>query len=173
MKKVLVMMMIGLCFSACSTTLQVPVVQVNPAIQQYKYVYIIPTNTIIGGYVSGGESSTSGYTKSTNPANVIAGALMERGYIILPQIQDEFKDKTMVVSFGELPSEYSGLTMAKTNVLIQFRDANTSNLIASAKAEGVSKNDWSFFHPTEADGIKQAIIRAINAIFPSYQNTTL
>lgn len=164
MKKILSLLLISCCISSCSVQLMAPTVSVHPSIAKYKYAYIIPTNTITGGYISGDSNSTSGYTKSTNPANVIAGVLMEKGYTILPEIQERFKENTIVVTFGELPTA-TGFTVAKSEVIIQFRDANTSELIASAKAEGTSKNEWSFSHPTEADGIKEAILRALNAIF--------
>lgn len=164
MKKILSLFIFACCFTSCSIQLLAPTVSVNPSIVKYKYAYIIPTNTITGGYISGDSYSTSGYTKSTNPANVIAGVLMEKGYVILPEIQDELKNNMMIVSFGELPST-TGLTIGKSEVLLQFRDAITNELIASAKAEGTSKNEWSFIHPTEADGVKEAILRALNAIF--------
>ena len=90
---------------------------------------------------------------------------MEKGYIILPQLQEEFLDKTLVVSFGELPKQLNGLTFSTCTILLQFRDAKTSELVASSKADGVSKNEWSFIHPTEADGVRNAIIRALDALF--------
>ena len=169
MKKTLVVMAlvasISCLFCSCSTQLQIPTTQVHPSFYNYRYVYIIPTNTITGGHISGNNYGTSGFTNSTNPANVIAGVLMEKGYSILPRVQEDFLDKTLVVSFGELPKQNDGLTFSTCTILLQFRDAKTSELIASSKADGVSKNEWSFIHPTEADGVKNAIVRALEALF--------
>jgi hypothetical protein len=83
--------------------------------------------------------------------------LMNKGYIILPQIEEDKKDLTLVVSYGETQHRTIGLFSYAIGVNIQFRDAKTFELIASSEAEGIGS--------TEADDVRNAINKALHSIF--------
>lgn len=166
MKKILSLLFITCSINSCSYQLLAPIVSVHPTITHYAYVYIIPTNTITSGYDYDYSNSylPSGITKSINPADIIAGDLMQRGYAVLPSLQEQNINKTMVVSYGETGTRTIGLFAYTKEIIIQFRDATTNELIASCKAEGIGS--------TEADDIQEAIRRALNAIFTNTGNYT-
>ena len=153
MKKKFLFLFLTCCLCGCS--LLAPTVQVNYPVNNYQYVYIIPTTSLTSGYTS--SSSGSGITKSINPTDISAGEMMKRGYAILPELQDELKARTIVVSYGETGSRIFGLLGYTKEVIIQFRDASNSELIASCVAEGMGS--------TEADDIRKAVLRALNSIF--------
>ena len=71
-------------------------------------------------------------------------------------------DETLVLSYGETDRRDVGLLWLSTStgIIIQFRDALTNDLIASAEAED--------FGSTEADNVRYAIRKALDAIFSQY-----
>lgn len=155
-----------LCLSACSCVVYAPIVEVRPAITKYRYVYIVPTS----GLVSGGASSSSwsvsasnsvavsAYSgthssisvNTTNPADVISGDLMARGYAILPELNPDLLDKTMVVNYGETDVVAHNGRIYNA-VVLQLRDAKTAELVSSVKADG--------------QGTRDAILRALDGVF--------
>lgn len=157
MKKILLMILCACCLTACSYELMPTKFTVYPAIHNYKYVYITSTGTKTGGYVSGNSNYLGGRINSTTPSDIIAGVLMNKGYIILPQIEEDKKDLTLVVSYGETQHRTIGLFSYAIGVNIQFRDAKTFDLIASSEAEGIGS--------TEADDVRNAVNKALHSIF--------
>ena len=69
------------------------------------------------------------------------------------------KAETLVLSYGETDRRDVGLLWLSTStgIIIQFRDALTNDLIASAEAED--------YGSTEADNVRYAIRKALDAIF--------
>ena len=57
----------------------------NTSLVGYKYAYITPTSTTV--------------SKSINPSDVISGILMKNGYILLPEIEDNIRDRTVIVNY--------------------------------------------------------------------------
>ena len=111
MKKLLPLLLITCVFASCYT-LYPPTVSVNPTISQYRYVYIIPTSAVTSGtsYTGTGYYTGvygAGITKSINPADVIAGDLMQRGYAILPNLQEDKLEKTVSVYEDDLDKTVS------------------------------------------------------------------
>ena len=157
MKKMLLMILCACCMTACSYELLPTKFIVYPAIHNYKYVHIASTGTKTGGYISGYSSYIGGIVNSTTPSDIIAGVLMNKGYIILPQIEEDKKDLTLVVSYGETQHRTIGLFSYAIGVNIQFRDAKTFELIASSEAEGIGS--------TEADDVRNAVNKALHSIF--------
>ena len=161
MRKILTLFVIAMALMGCGALLKVPVTEINGNLSNYNYVYIIPTAPLTSSSgISGGQYGVyGGTTKTINPADVIAGEMMKKGFTVLPEIREEFKNKTIVVSYGETGIRYlwGGLLGYSKEVIIQFRDAVTSELIVSSQAEGVGS--------TESDDIREALIRAIDAIF--------
>lgn len=85
-----------LFFTGCVSLKDVSVYK-NEEISEYKYALINSTEsltsnigtTINGVYVSEG--------KTVNPRDIISGCLMKRGFIIITEISDDIKDKTLIV----------------------------------------------------------------------------
>ena len=148
-------------------TLQIPTTSNTGQLQNYPYAYIIPTSSTVsvssGVYgtqygVFGGGSSTT-----TNPTEVIAGYLMKKGVIILPEPTPKLQSNILIVTYGYLGKRQLSLFAQSNIVLIQFRDAKTQQLVASCEAEGCGDN--------EAQGILQAITRALDTLFDNTPQT--
>lgn len=142
-------------FTGC-TTLRPATVVKNDNISNYQYLIINGTTSLTsgtGGFVNGVYYSES---KSVNPRDVISGYMAKKGFIILPELDNELLDKTLLVTYGESGRRevFWGYT---TEVTIQFISPVTKQLSFSSTAEGIGS--------TEADDIKKAITRALDALF--------
>lgn len=128
----------------------------NENLYDYQYVIINSTEsltsnigtTINGVYVSEG--------KTVNPRDIISGYLIKKGFIILTEVQDDIKNQTMIVNYGE-SGRREVVWGYTTEITLQFITADTKKLICSSTAEGIGD--------TEADDIKKAITRALDALF--------
>lgn len=132
--------------------------QNNGDLGKYNYVFISPTNSLTsstGTSISGQYYSS---TKSVNPSDVIAGILSKQGFIRLPELETDLKDKTLIVNYGESGRRGTALSGYTIEVTIQFVSAKTLTPICSCTAEGQGE--------TEADDIRKAITRCLNALFP-------
>lgn len=146
-------------FTSCGA-LKAPVVVHHSSMDNYKYVFVTPTTELTssagGAYGSQYGLYGSSVTKTINPSDVISGELIKRGYIIVPEIKEELIDKTMIVNYGESGRRNRGLGYT-IEVTMQMVSAKTHELINVCTAEGQGS--------TEADDIRQAIIRALDALF--------
>ena len=128
-------------------------------ISSYKYIIVNSTDTLnssVGATVYGGGYYSTG--KSVNPKDVISGYLIKKGFVILPEKDDEVLSDTLIVNYGESGRRYVYLGMGyTTEVTIQFIAAQTNKIVCVTTAEGIGD--------TEADDIKEAITRALDAIF--------
>lgn len=161
MKKI-VLFFIALAATACGA-LKPTTCSVQPTFYQYRYVYIMPTGSVTGStgvytsidrdYVSGGV------TRTTNPADLMSGYLMQKGFTVLPQLDQNKLAETLVLSYGETGHRSVGFLWLfdATSIIIQFRDAQTNDLVATAESED--------YGSTEADNIRYAIRNALDAIF--------
>jgi hypothetical protein len=130
----------------------------NGSLDNYKYIYITPTNSLTsssGATVSGQYYSSS---KTVNPSDVITGILTKEGLIRLPELKSELTDETLIINYGESGRRNTGLGGYTIEVTIQFVYAKTSSLVCSCTAEGQGS--------TEADDIRQAITRCLNELTP-------
>lgn len=142
-------------FAGCVSLKDVETVK-NENLYNYQYVIINSTEsltsnigtTINGFYVSEG--------KTVNPRDVISGYLIKKGFIILTEVQDDIKNQTMIANYGE-SGRREVIWGYTTEVTLQFITADTKKLICSSTAEGIGD--------TEADDIKKAITRALDALF--------
>lgn len=163
MKRIFTILLLACCMYACKPIeLLEPKGIITSEFNQYRYAYVIPTNSIVGGKITthynwGQKLYVVGNTESVNPADIIAGDLMSRGYGILPNINNDLCDKTMVVSFGEIGSRHLRGTLYSQKIIIQIRDATTGVLIASCEIDGLGGN--------KAGDIFHAIKRALDSIF--------
>ena len=127
----------------------------NDSIENYKYVFISPTNSLTSssGSTYGGQYYSS--SKSVNPADVITGILTKEGLVRLPELKKELTDKTLIVNYGESGRRNRGLGYT-IEVTIQFVSAKSNTLTCSCTAEGQGE--------TEADDIRQAITRCLSSL---------
>lgn len=130
----------------------------NGSIDNYKYIYITPTNSLTsssGTTISGQYYSSS---KTVNPSDVITGILTKEGLIRLPELNSELTDETLIINYGESGRRSTGLGGYTIEVTIQLISATNSSLVCSCTAEGQGS--------TEADDIRQAITRCLNELIP-------
>ena len=126
----------------------------NTSLIGYKYAYITPTSGLSSssGGVYGNAYGVYGSTisKSINPADVISGILMKNGFTLIPELDDELKERTIIINYGW------GYTI---EITLQILSADTLEVLCTTTAEGMGS--------TEADDIRIAITRAMEAIFPN------
>ncbi len=157
MRKVIALVIAAMAFCSCSVPVAPNHIK-NGSVRDYTYAYIIPTSTITSSQqMAFGNSYVAGPSSSVNPSEVIAGYLMKEGYSVLPSINPELADKTLVASFGYVGRRGFGFDSYATIIIVQFRDARTHELVESCEAEGVGQ--------TEADDYLIAIKTALNVIF--------
>ena len=127
----------------------------NSSAENYKYIYISPTNSLTSsaGATYGGQYYST--SKSVNPTDVITGILSKEGFIRLPELKSELTNETLIVNYGESGRRNRGLGYT-IEVTIQLVSAKSNELISSCSAEGQGE--------TEADDIRQAIIRCLSAL---------
>lgn len=79
----------------------------------FKYAYISPTKELTSstGSTYGGQYGIYGSstTKSVNPSDVIAGILIQKGYVILPDLSPELAKETLIINYGESGRRNRGL----------------------------------------------------------------
>jgi len=140
--------------------LRVPVIVRNAPVETFKYAYVSPTRELTSGsggaYSAGNGAYSYSTTKSVNPQDVIAGELIKKGFIIIPELKPEIADETLIVTYGESGRRNRGFGYT-IEVTIQFISAETTQVICSCTAEGQGE--------TEADDIRQAIRRALEGLF--------
>lgn len=144
----------ALTLSGCA--LNAPQVKTYLPLSQFEYAYIAPTGSVhssssmaIGGY-------TLPYSNSVNPRDLIAGHLSKRGFVIVPEVSPKYAKETLIVNYGE-SNKRELLVGYALEVTIQLITADTNKLVAVATAEGLGS--------TEADDIREAIDRAMTALF--------
>lgn len=155
-----IIVMLFITVSSCSTMLKAPTVIINSSLVDYKYFYVNPTQEKIvsKSVTSGGKyySQSSVTTESFNPADVISGILMKHGYIILPQLKPELVNETFIVNYGEVGKRNVGIGYT-LEVTIQIISAKNNELICSSTAEGMGSD--------ERDDLRIAINRALESLF--------
>ena len=147
----------GLLMSSCA--LKKPITVRNAPIETYHYAYIPPTQQLTSGGTYGGQYGVYGVTKSVNSADIMAGALIKQGFVILPEVKQELAAETLIVNFSQSGRRniWGGLWGYTLEVTIQFISAQTHQVICTCTAEGLGD--------TEADDIRQAITRALDDLF--------
>ena len=134
----------------------------NTSLIGYKYAYITPTSGLSSssGGVYGNAYGVYGSTisKSINPADVISGILIKNGFTLIPELDDDLKDRTIIINYGETGRRnvFWGYTI---EITLQILSADTLEVLCTTTAEGMGS--------TEADDIRIAITRAMEAIFPN------
>lgn len=156
-----VLLAIAVCMLAYSCApLRAPIVIKDGSLEEYRYVFISPTTNLTSGSgnVYGGTYGVYGatFSKSINPGDVISGALLKRGYTIVPEIRPDLIEQTLVVNYGESGRRDRGFGYT-IEVTIQFISAKTHGRVCLCTAEGQGE--------TEADDIRIAINRCLESLF--------
>lgn len=138
-------------------TLRPPMVRMSQELNAYNYVYIPVTQGLQSSTGIPVAGMVLPYSQSVNPRDVIAGLFAKKGFIVLPHIEDRFRSKTLMVSYGESGRRNLLLGLGYTiEVTLQLISAQTGELVGTATAEGCGM--------TESDDIKQAINRALSPL---------
>lgn len=157
MRKTLNFLLIVVLFISCSPKLLPTKVERIAGLEGYLYAVVpntVTKNSTTSWIYNGSGASIS---QSANPRDIIAGALLKKGYIILPEINNEYIDKTFIVNYGESGQRNTGLGGYTIEVTINFIAAKTYKPICSCVAEGQGS--------TEADDIRIAITRCLSSLF--------
>ena len=152
--KLLGLLILSVLIFSCAPLKPATIIK-NSSTENYKYIYISPTNSLTSstGGTYGGQYYSS--SKSVNPSDVITGILSKEGFIRLPELKSELTNETLIVNYGESGRRDRGLGYT-IEVTIQFISAKSNELISSCSAEGQGE--------TEADDIRQAITRCLSAL---------
>ena len=157
--KFIVLSMLMLLINSCAS-LKPVTYNSNTSLIGYKYAYITPTSGLSsssgGVYGNAYGVYRSTISKSINPADVISGILMKNGFTLIPELDDELKDRTIIINYGETGRRnvFWGYTI---EITLQILSADTLEVLCTTTAEGMGS--------TEADDIRIAITRAMEAIF--------
>lgn len=154
--RVVILLTISLGVLAGCVILRPATVTVKNDIKQYTRAYIPATQAIHSSNAVTISGIVIPYSRSVNPRDVIAGILSKRGYIVMDQLDDRFRQETMIVNYGESGKRKAVLGYT-IEVTLQFISAETGELLCVTTAEGCGD--------TEADDIKQAVTRALDALF--------
>ena len=164
--KVVLALCCVILLNSCAS-LQPVIVTRHTPLNGFRYVYITPTVGLTSGTgsVYGGNYGVYGssVSKSVNPSDIIAGYMMRKGYVQVPEIKPEYAFQTLIINYGETGRRdiWGGLLGYTIEVTIQFLSAQTHEVVCTSTAEGMGS--------TEADDIRIAINRALDEVFPSKQ----
>ena len=129
----------------------------------YDYVFINTTNTLHSGvgvnYGGGDFSVNKSVSKSINPADIIAGILMKKGFIIVSSTTSHSHTaQILIVNYGQSGKRelMGGLGGTALEVSIQMLDAQTKEPVYVCTAEGQGD--------TEGDSIREAINRCFGGL---------
>ena len=159
MKKVFYLSIAVLLFSSC-IVLSPTTITRNRSLNDYKYFYVTPTaeRNSVSGSTYGNQNGVYGSTSSNSvsPSELIAGYLMNRGYIRVPEVKEENAKQTMIINYGDGNSR-EGLDEFAIEVTIQILDAEKNSVICICRADAKAG--------TEAKAIRRATEKCLNEIF--------
>lgn len=158
MKKTLFLLLsiCALLFTGCVTLKDAEVTKYEE-LSNYKYFIVNSTETLnssTGATIYGYGYYSMG--KSVNPRDIISGYLIKKGFILLSEKENELINNTLIVNYGE-SGRREVLFGNTTEITIQFITAKSNEIVCVTTAEGIGD--------TESDDIKQAINRALDAVF--------
>lgn len=163
LKKSILFILSSLLFASCvvkELQLQPVCVTRYNTLDQYTYFYTTPTEpkTSSSGSVFGYGYGVYGYnrTKSTNPADIISGFMIKKGFIQLPELNNELADKTIIINYGETGRRNTGSGYT-IEITLQIISAKTNEIICIVTGEGQGE--------TEADDIRIAINRCLEELY--------
>lgn len=157
MKRLFLCVVFGFLFCGCFAILEPAQTKHFKDIKAYDYAYLNATQTLNSGVGAGAYGYYGGsysVSKSINPADMIAGILMKKGFIIVNDTTSHTA-KTLIVNYGQSGKRdvVGGLGGYTLEVSIQILDAQTKEPVYICTAEGQGS--------TEADDIREAITRCL------------
>lgn len=154
MKKVFITGLLVFIMNGCAILKPTQVNKLQDT-SMYRYAIVGQTQTLTSGsgavymgYGTGGGFGASS-SKSINPADVISGILMKKGFVILSSPNHK---PTLLVRYGQGDKRNVGSGYI-LGVAIQMLDSKTHDLVFTCSAEGLGE--------TEADDVRQAIERCL------------
>lgn len=161
LKKSILFILISLLLASCVEELQPVCVTRYNTLDQYTHFYITPTGTKTsssGGVFSNGFGVYGlSQTKSTNPGDIISGFMIKKGFIQLPELNNELANKTIIINYGETGRRYMDFSADIIEITLQILSAQTNEIICVVTGEGHGE--------TEADGIRNAINRCLEELY--------
>lgn len=150
----------ALMFTSCLSIAPTSISR-NGSLDGYRYFYVTPTaeRSSVTGSTWGNRGNTYGSTSSNsvNPADYIAGYLMSRGYVRVPEVKKENAAQTMVINYGEGNNREGVFKVRAIAVTIQILNGQTNDLVCVCKSEEKASD--------EAKATREAIDKALNEIF--------
>lgn len=137
-----------------------PVVSISDSFAGYKYVYVNPTSSVTSCSGLYSDENNSPIVVSTiNPSSVIAGILMKKAFVQLPELREDLKSETLIVNYGESGKRRSAVdsTSQQVEVTIQMLSADDLHIVYLVSAGGRAH--------TESDAIREAINRCMETLF--------
>lgn len=157
----LLLCMGAIMFTSCLSIAPTSITR-NGSLDGYRYFFVSPTSerNSVNGDTWGDRHGTYGSTSSAsvNPADLIAGYLMGRGYIRVPEVKKEDAANTMIINYGDgNMREGVFFDQRAVTVTIQILNGQTNGLVCVCKAEEKANND--------AKATRYAIEKALDEIF--------
>ena len=155
--KLALLLMSSLIMTSCGVKLMAPSAYISEPLTGYTSFYVTPTEETpsTSAYAYNGIGSST--THSVNPADIITGCLVKKGYTRVPELKEENLDRTFVVNYGETGRRQANWFAYTIEVTLQFIAADTHDVLCVSTAEGCGE--------TESDDVRIAINRAIDAAF--------
>lgn len=118
-------------------------IQRYSSLDKYRFFYAIPTSQLASGYgfVLGGQSGTIGSSssKSVNPADIINGYMMKRGFVRITELDENKLYETLIIAYGESGRHKRGLSSYAIEVTLQFIDASSNKVILTSTGAGMGR----------------------------------
>ncbi|KWW29075.1 MAG: hypothetical protein AUK63_1631 [bacterium P3] len=159
MKKALLLSIAAFLFSNCISLAPTSISR-NGSLEGFRYFYVTPTaerNSVSGG-TYGNQNGVYGSTSSNSvsPSELIAGYMMNKGYVRVPEVKAENAKQTMIINYGDGNSR-EGMDEFAIEVTIQILGAEKNDLICICRADAKAN--------TEAKAIRRATEKCLNEIF--------
>lgn len=149
-----------LLFASCISLLPTSITR-NAPLDGYKYFYVTPTSerNSVRGETYGHDGNVYGSTRSNsiNPADLISGYMMAKGYVRVPEVKEKNAKQTMVINYGDGNMREGIFEERAVQVTIQILDGENNELLVVCQADAKDNN--------ESMAIKNAIEKCLDEIF--------
>lgn len=151
----------AMLFSSCLTLAPTSITR-HASLDGYKYFYVTPTSerSAVKGGTYGHDGNVYGSTNSSsvNPADLIAGYLMNRGYVRVPEVKPQDAKQTMIINYGDgNVREGFFFEDRAIEVTVQIINGETNDLICVCRTDEKGSD--------EAKAIRRALEKALDEIF--------
>ena len=158
-KKILIFFFATVILCSCEPLKQPTIVKYEPIIS-YKYAIVSPTNALTSGTggAYGSQFGLFGFSESEsiNPSDIISGYLMKKGFIIIPAIEPQLANETLIISYGEKNRRKYVFEYAY-EISLQFISAKDHEIVCACTSEASGNS--------RIEGLKNAILQALDISF--------